>query len=105
MLFGKIDMRRLRRGDLPDTFTLRDVYRPCWRLLDRGAAETLPSIAPPTAATLGTLLERLAAEVTRKLAAEEADFLLRTFAGPFLDKFYCSHSRTSTDALARRTGF
>ena len=31
-------LRRLRRGDLPQPFTLRDVYRPCWRLLDRDGA-------------------------------------------------------------------
>ncbi|WP_245693479.1 YfjI family protein [Deferrisoma camini] len=26
--------RRIRRGDLPDVFTAREVYRKCWRLLD-----------------------------------------------------------------------
>ena len=31
-------LRRLRRGDLPQPFVLRDVYRPCWRLLDRDGA-------------------------------------------------------------------
>lgn len=31
-------LRRLRRGDLPAAFGLRDVYRPCWRLLDRDGA-------------------------------------------------------------------
>lgn len=39
-------LRRLRRGDLPDPFALRDVYRPCWRLLDRdGAAAAVQLLA------------------------------------------------------------